>query len=167
MIKKAEQSEIERIADGLLVNLRGDLGLPDVIAERGRKEQPMLVKDIDGNPSYWLVPVASGDRLVGFLRLGLEGDLLAYGRFGQGRQLCDFPPLSYLSNENAEREIYKAFGDSHEEISPPRLVHDGPVDRIAWLSKGRSVDGTKMLLFWTFGTSYSRPEGEEPEYGLL
>jgi len=63
MIKKAEQSEIERIADGLLVNLRGELGLPDVIAERWRKEQPILVKDIDGNPSYWLVPVASGDRL--------------------------------------------------------------------------------------------------------
>lgn len=162
-----DQAEIEGVADSLLSILRGELGLPGVIAERGRREQPMLVKDLEGNPSYWLVPMALEDRLVGFLRLGLEGELLAYGRFGQARQLRDFPPLSYLSGETANREIRKAFGDSYEEISPPQLVHDGPVDRIAWLFRGRSVDGARVLLFWTFGTSYSRPEGEEPGYGLL
>jgi hypothetical protein len=167
MTKKVDQVEIERIADGLLDTLRGELGLPSVIAERGRREQPMLVKDLEGNPSYWLVPVALEDRLLGFLRLGLEGDLIAYGRFGQAQQLRDFPSLSYLSRETADTEIRQAFGDSYEEISPPQLVHDGPVDRIAWLSRGRSVDGTRALLFWTFGTSYSRPEGEEPGYGLL
>lgn len=162
-----DQREIEGIADGLFDTLRGDLGLLDVIAKRGRREQPILVKDLHDNPSYWLVPVASEDRLVGFLRLGLKGELLAFGRFGQAQQLCDFPPLVYLSEETADREIRKAFSDSYEEISPPRFVHDGPVDRIAWLSRGRAVDGTRALLFWTFGTSYSRPEGEEPGYGLL
>lgn len=162
-----DQCEIETVADNLLVTLREELGLPSAIAGRERREQAILVKDLDGNPSYWLVPVASEDRLVGFLRLDLEGNLLAYGRFGQGRQSCDFPPLSYLSGQVADREIHEAFGSSYEKISPPQLVHDGPVDRITWLSRGKSVDGTRMLLFWTFGTSYSRSEGEKPEYGLL
>lgn len=166
MTKKVDKSEIERIADGLLTNLRGELGLPDVVAERGRREQPMLVNDMDGNPSYWLVPVVSDDRIVGFFRLGLKGELLAYGKFGQGRQVRDFPPLSYLSMVTAEREIRKVFGDSNEEISAPQLVHDGPVERIAWLCRGTSIDDTRMLLFWTFGTSYSRPETEEPGVGL-
>lgn len=151
-----DQRRIDRVANSLFANLQGELGLPGAIAKNGRREQPILVKSLDNNPSYWLVPVASDDRLVGFLRLGLEGELLAYGRFGQGRQLGDFPRLSYLSKETADREIRKVFGDNCVEISAPQLVHDGPVDRIAWLSRGRSVDDTKMLLFWTFGTSYSR-----------
>jgi hypothetical protein len=165
--RRMDQCEIQKAADNLLVTLREELGLPSTIAGRERREQAILVKDLDGNPSYWLVPVASEDLLVGFLRLDLEGKLLAYGRFGQGRQLRDFPPLSYLSGQAADREIHKAFGSSCEKISPPKLVHDGPVDRIAWLSRGKSADGARMLLFWTFGTSYSRPEGEKPEYGLL
>ena len=162
-----EQREIESVAAGLLDTLQGELRLPGAIAERTRKEQPMLVRSLDGNPSYWLIPIASGDHLVGFLRLGLEGELLAYGRFGQGRQVHDFPPLSYLSEEAANREIRKAFSDTYEDISSPQLVHDGPVERITWLSTGRSVNRPGMLLFWTFGTSYSRPEGEEPGYGIL
>lgn len=166
MTKKVDQNEIERVADGLFTNLRGELGLPGVVAERARREQSILVKDLDGNPSYWLVPVVSDDRLLGFLRLGLKGELLAYGKFGQGRQVRDFPALSYLSMETADREIRKAFGDSYEEISAPQLVHDGPVERIAWLCRGTSIDDTRMLLFWTFGTSYSRPETEEPGVGL-
>lgn len=161
------QGEIGTVAADLFGILREELGLPGVIARHGRREQPILVKSLDDNPSYWLVPVASEDRLVGFLRLGLKGDLLAYGKFGQGRQLPDFPPLSYLSKETADREIRRAFGDSYKEISPPQLVHDGPLDRIAWLSRSRSVDDTRMLLFWTFGTSYSRPEAKKPGYGSL
>lgn len=99
--------------------------------------------------------------------MSLSGDLMAYGRFGQGQRLSDFPPISYISNKHAEKEMHKAFDKRFEEIDPPQLVHDGPVDRIAWVSRGKSRDGKKMLLFWTFGTSYSRPEGKKPEYSLL
>jgi len=162
-----DKDEIDRVASGLFENLKGELGLPDSIFKRGRRESSLLVKGLDGNPSYWLVPIASGDHLVGFIRLDLQGELLAYGRFGQGQQLRDFPPLSYLSQETADREIRKAFGDSYEEIIPPQFVHDGPIDRIAWLSGGKSAEGTKILLFWTFGTAYSRLEDEERDYGLL
>ena len=162
-----QQNEIEEIADRFISTLRGELGLPDIIIERTRKEKPMLVKDLEGNPSYWLVPLACKDRLVGFFRLGLRGDLLAYGRFGQGKELHDFPLLSSLSEETAENEIQKAFGGICDEISSPQFVQDGPADRIAWLSIGKDMNESRILLFWTFGFSYSRPEGQEPKYGLL
>ncbi len=162
-----DQGNIEHVADEILGNVRGELGLPRAIAEDASKERPMLVKNLDDDPSYWLVPVALEDRLVGFLRLGLKGSLLAFGRYGQARQLREFPPLSYLSEATAEREIRRAFVDSCEEIGRPQLVHDGPVERIAWLSRGESPDGARMLLFWTFGTSYSRSEGEGTAHGSL
>jgi hypothetical protein len=162
-----DQASIEHVADEHLGSLRAELGLPRSIAEKAGRAQPMLVKDLAGDPSYWLVPIELEDRLVGFLRLGLDGAVLAYGRFGQARELRGFPALSYLSEQTADSEIREAFGDDCEEIGRPQLVHDGPVDRIAWLSRGRSADGTRMLLFWTFGSAYSRPEGEEAAHGLL
>ncbi len=161
-----DKDKIDSAASGIFENVRGELGLPDSIAKRMRIESSMPVKGLDGKPSYWLVPIAAGDRLVGFLRLNIHGELLAYGRFGQGRQLSDFPPFSYLSPETADREIRRVFGDKYEEIIPPQFVHDGPKDRIAWLSKGKSVDGTGNLLFWSFGTTYSRLEDEERDYDL-
>jgi hypothetical protein len=161
------QNEIEEAAARFFDSLRGELRLPDALTERTSQRTPMLVKDLDGNPSYWLVPLAGKDRVVGFLRLSLAGELLAYGRFGQGRELHDFPPFAYLSEKTARKEIEKAFGSIYQEISPPQLVHDGPVDRITWLSLGRRGDKPPALLFWTFGSSYSRAEGEQPEYGLF
>jgi hypothetical protein len=162
-----QQSEIEEVAARFIDTLWGELGIPDAIIKCSRKEKPILVKNLDGNSSYWLILLACKNRVVGFLRLGLEGELLAYGRFGQSQELHDFPPLSYFSEEIARKEIHKTFDRLYDEISSPQLVHDGPVDRIAWLSKGRLMNEPKVLLFWTFGTSYSRPEGQEPRYGLL
>jgi hypothetical protein len=161
------REEIGSAADELFAVVRADLGLPSAIAERAVRVEPILVRALEGQPSYWLVPIAADDRLAGFLRLSLGGKLLAYGRFGQAQRLGDCPPLSHVSEDMADQEIHKAFAGGHEEISRPQLVHDGPVDRIAWLSRGRSADGTNRLLFWTFGISYSRREGDDPEWGLL
>jgi hypothetical protein len=157
-----DETNIGEIAATLIESVRGDLGLPDLIAARAAGQNPVLVRDLDLNPSYWLVPIAVEDRLVGFLRLGLDGDLLAYGRFGQAQALDAFPPLAYLSQETAGREIRAAFGPGYQAITSPQLVHDGPVDRIAWMAIGRSLDGVEMRLFWTFGTTYQRPLGEKP-----
>ena len=118
-------------------------------------------------PSYWLVPVTSADRLLGFVRIGLDGELKAYGRFGQARQLSGFPPLEYLSACAANRELRKRFGDGHTELGSARLVHDGAESRIAWMCRSRSRDGSTMLLFWTFGTFYSRPAGLQRPVGLI
>jgi len=126
-------------------------------------KKPMVVKDLDNKPSYWLVPIASKDRLIGFIRLSLEGELLAYGKFGQGQQLRDFPPLYYLSMETAYKEIRKTFKGNFKEIGDPQLVHDVAVDRFAWLVRGIAPDGTEMFFFWTFGVSYSRPKGNKTE----
>lgn len=148
---------IEKIADDLFTSLRTELRLPESIAVRARRETAVIVSDLAGRPSYWLVPIASDDRLVGFLRLSLDGRLHAWGRFGQGKALETFPPLGVLSRDDAERAIRKAFATQYAKISMPELVHDGPVDRIAWRSLGLAADGTKAFLFWSFGETYTRP----------
>ena len=66
----------------------------------------------------------------------------------------------------AKREIQKSFGSRYASIEPPQLIHDGSIDRIAWLSKATDAYGKHILLFWTFGTTYSRPEGVKVGYGI-
>jgi hypothetical protein len=106
-----------------------EFGLPSTVVTHCKREQPVLVNGLHGNPSYWLVPMVSEDRLVGFLRLGLKGELLAYGRFGQGQQLRDFPAFSCLSKETADKEIREAFGDNYKEISAPRLSDESEFNK--------------------------------------
>lgn len=158
MREKMEQVEIDRIAKTFFALFLEQSALPDIAARCCKLGRSILISDIEENPSYWLVPAACNQRLVGFIRLGLEGKLMAYGRFGQGPQLSDLPLLSFLSEEVAGREIRRSFGSDYGELTPPKLVHDGPVDRITWLSRGRSGDGKKVLLFWSFGTTYLRTE---------
>ena len=166
MTSNKRLKEIQSTADRLLFSLRQELGLPDAIAEKVQRAAPLFVKDLAGRPSFWIIPVLTTDRLVGFLRLGLQGELLAYGRFGQGGTLSEFPPRYYLSVDRAEKEIHAAFGSQYVRIEPPQLVHDGPVDRIAWLSNATDSNGNPILLFWSFGTFYSRPAGTGVNVGF-
>lgn len=161
-----DKNEIDRAACGFFETVKKELGLPDSILKRLRVKSSLVVNSLDGMASYWLAPLASGDRLVGFLRLDLQGQLLAYGRFGQGRQLKEFPPISYLSQETADKAIRRAFSNKYKEIIPPQLVHDGPKEKIAWLSRNEPADDIAILLFWSFGTTYSRTESKNRDHQL-
>ena len=155
-----DHRRVERIASRLLHSLRHELGLPRRIADALKQDSPLVVADMDCKPSYWLVPLTVGDRLAGFIRLSTEGDLLSHGRFGQGQNLVDLPPLSYLSREEADKELKANFGSGYQNMTAASLVHDGPPERIAWMSIGESADDLRTLLFWTFGSSYSRSAHE-------
>ena len=161
------QEEIAKLADSLFPTLWGELRLSAEIAAHGERAQPMLVRHLDGTPAYWLVPLAAQDRLAGFIRLGLAGGLLAYGRYGQAQRLDQLPPLSYLSQQGAERSIRNEYGHLYPEIDTPQLVQDGPTSRTAWMAHGTTAEDQTELLFWVFGTCYSRAADEKPQYGML
>lgn len=121
-------------------------------AELGR---PLQVHTLGGDPSYWFVPVANGDRLVGFLRLSPGADVLAHGSFGQATEMAEYPPLEIVDHAHATAAIRAEFGNEYDEIGPTILVHDGPPDRICWVAEAVSDRGT-TYLFWSFGTAYRR-----------
>ena len=162
-----DKENIARIVDDRLTSLRNEMGLPRSLNRHLQRKKLLIVKNLEGDPSYWLVVFLYKGRILGFFRLDLEGELVAFGTFGRGELLTDFPPTSYVSDVTAEKEIRKSFTEKFKEISSPVLVHDGPPDRIAWLSRAETEDGKRKLLFWTFGASYSRLEGEEPESNLI
>jgi len=155
-----KQSEIEQLADELLLTLRHDLNLPDEIIMEAELGTPLPVTDIEGDPSYWLVPIQTEKYLLGYIRLGLGGKLLAYGKYGQGAKIHEFPPLAYISKDAADYAIKSTFGSKYRDIPESQLVHDGPPERIAWLARGTTKNRQTALLFWSFGTTYVRPISE-------
>ena len=97
---------------------------------------PRLVSDLNGLPSYWIVPLVCGPHAVGFVRVLSDGVVAAIGvtcRTPETPEACPKPDFT-LTAEEVERK----FGTEvrllkGETASPPRLVHDGPIGRETWL----------------------------------
>ena len=155
--------EIEEISDDLLSVVKRDLGLPDLVTGKLERKRPMIVRDIDLNPSYWFIPVAYERSLVGFLHVSLDGEMMAYGRFASRDE--EYIPISYLSEETAYGEITKSFGREYERIESSHLIHDGPPQKLTWMSVAKK-DDEPFYLFWAFGEAYSRREKEIDRYLL-
>jgi hypothetical protein len=156
-----EPEEIEKTSDSFLSIIQADLGLPEFIIIKLERKKPMIVKNIDLNPSYWFVPLTYKDSLVGFLHLTLDGEIMAYGRFMQKDK--EYIPINYLSKETAYAEITKSFGEVHNRIGCPHLIHDGPPQKLTWMSVAKK-DDEPFYLFWAFGEPYSRREKEIDKY---
>lgn len=122
---------------------------PDLAAlADARLDSPVIVHTTAGEPSYWLVPLRSDDRVVGFARVTADGTVAAIGRYG-GSSPLDLDADSVLSlaaDHLTERTV----------VAGPILVHDGPTGREAWMLLVSSEDGPPHRLFVTPAGVYER-----------
>lgn len=131
--------------------------------------EPVLVYNLWKQPSYWLVPVVSGGRVIGFIRLLDTGAVSALGAYYRDPgQLENCPGLvTGIDAAEAAREVVARWAvDQGETALEPIYVHDGPPGREAWLVEilrdGRPV----RWIFVTPAFVYERPAGSELEEGL-
>lgn len=158
------QNEIKELVKRFFDTFKGEMGLPELVIRNARSEKLLLVKNLTGNPSYWIALVTYHHRIAGFLHIGLDGKLLAYGRFGQGQDIGSYYPPQYFQKKYVKNEMLKAFNSVYDIISSPQLVHDGPLERITWLAIGKRKNMPDELLFWAFGYPYSRSERQKDEH---
>jgi hypothetical protein len=129
----------------------------------GSLGEPMLVRDLSLRPSYWLVPIARGERVVGFARVLPTGQVAAVGTFCRDpARLEDCPrTVTGVTADEAEgRAAARVDAEAGERASPPVFVHDGPPGREAWLVRVSSPGRGERLIFVSSGTTYERPAGE-------
>lgn len=125
--------------------------------EGAQAGEPLVVRDLGGQPSYWLVPVVAGSEQVGSVRVLADGRVAAL-------TVPRGTPVTALDAEAAlrmaEGVIDRAGGEASGSVS---LVHDGPPGREAWrievLVRGRPT----RWIFVTPGGHYERPAGEVPD----
>jgi hypothetical protein len=125
--------------------------------------EPVLVRTVFGEPSYWTVPVLLKEAAVGFIRVLGTGRIAALGAFYQDPAEISACPRT-VTGIDAARAARKARDrihlDSGESASEPIYVHDGPQGREAWriqvLREGRPV----RWVFVTPAFVYERAAGE-------
>ena len=129
---------------------------------KGKWGDPVIVHDVFGNPSYWLVPLHVDAYVVGFVRVSAAGKMLAAGTFCRDPQKLITCPkvVTGLSLEEAQdmllKDIKLAPG---ENAGAPLFVHDGPEGREAW-SVTTMLDGKPhRWVFITPGGTYQRSAG--------
>jgi hypothetical protein len=119
--------------------------------------EPVLVHDIAGAPSYWLVPIERVDRAIGFVRVNMDGRASAAGALYRDPERLDEAPqvvTGITADEARERAASEAAPGA--VIDDPVYVHDGPPGREAWLVRVRAADGTTRALFVGPGGVYER-----------
>jgi hypothetical protein len=130
--------------------------------------EPVLVREVTGDPSYWLVPVELADRAIGFVRVTTEGRAVASGALYRHPGMLDTAPavVTGITAADARERVADALGpDSVAE--DPIYVHDGPPGREAWLVRVRERDGATRLLFVTGAGWYERsPDAAGSSPGL-
>lgn len=123
-------------------------------------EDPVLVHTLAGEPSYWLVPIESAGRLVGFVRVNRKGKPFAAGALGHGPRAAPSVVTWITAEEAAERARETVGGGA--VLSGPIYVHDGPPGREAWRVDVREPDGGRRVLLVTRGGVGEPTGGGEP-----
>jgi hypothetical protein len=125
--------------------------------------QPVLVKDLFRNPSYWLVPVLIHGRAAGFVRVLETGRVGAIGTFYRSPEQIEACPAvvtgidAAQASRRAEERIQPELG---EVAADPVFVHDGPRGREAWLIEVLKEGKPQRWIFVTRAFIYERPAGK-------
>ncbi len=132
--------------------------------------EPVLVHDLSGRPSYWLAPVRLQERVIGFVRVLLDGRVVAVGSLCRdpARLLQDCPEVvtGITEDEAARRAGAHRDAAAGEVARPPVNVHDGPPGREAWLVAVRVPNGPGRWIFVTRYGTYERPAGARRDEAL-
>ncbi len=123
--------------------------------------EPVLVRTLSGDPSYWLIPVRLKTRVGGFVRVMRDGTVGAVGRFGVDPEHPHNWPTTVtgIDAEEASRQASQLIAED-EQASEPMFVHDGPPGREAWLVTTFIAGSAARWIFVTSGFTYERRAGE-------
>lgn len=118
--------------------------------------EPVLVRTVDGEPSYWLVPVERDGLAIGFVRVLGTGRVAAAGAHYRNAASFGRSPrvVTRISSDEAAALAVAHAGAGVRVVARPMFVHDGPPGREAWMVEVESDEGHRHRLFVTPGGVY-------------
>jgi hypothetical protein len=123
---------------------------------------PVLVHDVAGTPSYWLVPLVARDRAVAFARVDARGRTMAIGSNCRTPEDISTCPR-VVTGISAEEAVARVHAEGRlvpgETVVQTQYVHDGPPGREVWLVVTMLDGRPKRWLFVSRAGLYERPAG--------
>lgn len=136
----------------------------------GLLADPLLVRTVELNASYWIVPVQRAGQVLGTIDIGPDGRIMGSTYLYQNpADLSVCPPLATRISANEAQELAGDLLKQHDGagFSDPVFVHDGSHNRLAWMIEVRVVDELISRVFVTPGYAYEKKVGGEfPPSGL-
>lgn len=123
---------------------------------------PILVRDLAGEPTFWFVPFLTGNLACGFAHIDLSGGIDRLGIYGAtaidhgswiDASFFEGPPLAFVE------EIKSRYPDA--TLSDPLFSYDKAPTRLAWVVKIKHSDQSETVVFISGAGWYERPVGEE------
>lgn len=126
---------------------------------------PELVRTVNLEPSYWIVPISHHCKVLGQIDVTQDGHVMGHAYFYQNPQDLSVCPsiVTRLSAEEAFRRAEKILNTyTSAELTEPIFVLDGLRNRLAWMIKVHIGGKLVSRVFVTPGYVYQRKVGEQP-----
>jgi len=125
---------------------------------------PVLVRTVELEPSYWIVPTVLHDKVLGYIEVDPDGHALGHACFYQSPDDLQSCP-NVVTHLNAQ-EAYQQAEEVRNtylgaEFTEPVFVHDGPHNRLAWMIEIRIEGEVVNRVFVTPSYVYQRKLGEK------
>lgn len=143
--KPATAAQAKRVAEDALAS-----GLADGLFARphGRFLDPLRVSAPDGDLAGWMIPLASGGLLLGFVQVTPAGEFYRYASFHRPPGADETCPLvASWTNPTAILDRASAVAGPSDRLSDPVLTYDRSPDRLAWAVTATSPDGTQTTIY--------------------
>jgi len=126
---------------------------------------PLLVRTVEFEASFWIMPVERPGQALGYISIGLDGQVMGHSYLYQNpAELSVCPPLATRISAEEARELANDLLKPYSgaRFSDPVFVHDGPHSRLGWMIEVRREDELFSRVFITPGYAYERRMGDEP-----
>jgi hypothetical protein len=125
---------------------------------------PVLVRTVELEDSFWIVPVERRGQALGYISIGPGGQVLGHAYlYRDPNDLSACPPLATRISAKEARELADDLLKTYSgaRFSDPVFVHDGPHGRLAWMIEVRVEGELVSRVFVTPGHAYERRTGDE------
>lgn len=126
--------------------------------------EPILVRTVEGEPSYWTVPVTFKGKVIGFIDVDRNKSIPRYGAFGgTPNDLSTFPSVLTFTTPEEAFELAKNITAQYPgaKVSAPLFVYDGEPGRTVWMLKVESKGKTISRVFVAGGRYVYEKKAEE------
>ena len=125
---------------------------------------PIMVKNVMKQPSYWIVPLLEEKRIAGFARVLLNGKIAHLGSYLQSSgSEQNMAVLTGIDSSKAYELAGERIRKGVEFSSEPIFVHDGPIGSEAWLVEVSMGGKPNRWIFVSGQSVYERPAGKTQE----
>jgi hypothetical protein len=131
--------------------------------------EAFLVRDIELEPVFWIVPVELGERVLGHINLGLDGCLMGHVYFNVSPDDLECLPevVTRLSAKEALKQAKDFVGTRDVKLGEPVYVYDKFRGWLAWLVSVSRSEKELSRIYVTPNYVYERkPEEDKKPSGL-